>query len=184
MDEAQNTDAELMLAVAGGDREPLALLYDRLGPAVASAAARFGLAEEALEDILHDVFLEVWAHAYEYDPERGEVLTWLVVRLRSRCLDLLRQRARRTRLVGANEDRLRPREPTPPGPAAVMRSRLRSAVAALDDDLRQVVVMAYFEGATTLDIAESLGIPRGTVKSRLRRAKAALGAQLGEGGPR
>jgi len=182
MEETPKTDADLVLAIAGGDREALGALYDRLGPSLASAASRFGLASDVREDILHDLFLEVWSHAYEYDPERGNVLTWLVVRLRSRCLDHLRRRNLHAHLVTRNQERLRPRDPTPPGTAAVERSRLRSAVAQLDDDLRQVIWMAYFEGASTRDIAEALEIPRGTVKSRLSRARAALGKTLAAGG--
>lgn len=168
-----------MFAIAGGDRDALGVLYDRHASAVTSVAARFGMSREAREDLVQDVFLQLWEKAADYDPERGTVLTWLVVRIRSRCLDRLRKSKRRAELLAENQDAsLRPRELTPPGTRAVERSRLRTAVDDLDDELRQVTRMAYFDGLSTRSIAAELDIPRGTVKSRMRRAREALHAVL------
>ena len=171
---ADPSDAELITAIAAGERDALGALYDRHAATIAAVGARFGMGLEAAEDIVHDVFLDVWASAYDYDPTRGTVVAWLVVRMRSRCLDGLRKTTRRSRLLEAAEEKLRPRELTPPSVRGIERNRLRGAIAQLDEDLQEVTRLAYFDGATTREIADDLGIAQGTVKSRMRRAREAL----------
>lgn len=167
------SDNEIMLAISAGDRDALGELYERYAAAISAFGLRF-VAEDALHDIVHDVFLEAWEKACDYDPIRGTVLTWLAVRLRSRCIDRVRKANRRSELLAEHADVLRPRQMTPPGTAIVERSRLRTAVSELDDDLRDVTQLAYFEGASTAEIAKRLDLAQGTVKSRMRRARRSL----------
>ena len=168
------TDVQLMTAIAGGDSSALGELYGRYAAAVMALGRKFNLGDDTLADVVHDVFLEVWERAADFDPQRGTVLAWIAVRLRSRCLDRKRTSSRRAELLEQHGERLRPRTPTPPGAAAIERTRLREAVARLDEDLREVTTLAYFDGASTSEIAATLQIAQGTVKSRMRRAREQL----------
>ncbi|MEZ4461820.1 MAG: sigma-70 family RNA polymerase sigma factor [bacterium] len=170
----EKTDAELIQAVAAGDRAALGQLYSRHAAATAALGRQFKLGGDALSDVVHDVFMELWQKAGDFDPARGELRTWLAVRLRSRCIDRIRRESRRAALEEQHGDFLRPRVPTPPGTDVVQRNRLRAAVMALDHELREVTQRAYFDGATTFEISQSLNIPHGTGKFRIRRAREVL----------
>jgi RNA polymerase sigma-70 factor, ECF subfamily len=179
-------DAALMAAVAGGDRAALATLYDRHGAAVVALLQRI-LHDRALaEDLLHDVFLEAWHQAAGYDPQRGSVRTWLMIRARSRALDRRSKLQRDAQLAElATRDR---REPVHEAGEVVGLdgARLRRLAAGLSRELVEVIELAYFEGLSSSQIAETLCIPVGTVKSRVARALEALRAAFGtgaEGGP-
>jgi RNA polymerase sigma-70 factor, ECF subfamily len=177
-------DAGLMAAVAGGDRTALAALYDRHGGAVVALLQRM-LRDQALaEDLLHDVFLEAWHHAAAYDPQRGSVRTWLMVRARSRALDR-RDKLQRDAEVAARATRDDASQVHEVGEVVGLDgARLRRLAAGLSRELVQVIELAYFEGLSSSQIAEALHIPVGTVKSRVARALDALRAAFGaEGGP-
>lgn len=127
------------------------------------------------EDLLHDVLLEAWRAAKDFDPKRGRVRTWLAIRMRSRALDLQKS-ARVSRNAGdagleVIEDE---REQGSPDHA-----RIRSAVAALGAEHRSVVGLAYFEGLSCSEIASKIDIPIGTVKSRLAAGMQRLREGLG-----
>ena len=105
-------DARLVEAIAAGDRAALASLYDRHS-GILFAVARQLLAERAeVEDLVHDVFLEVWKQAHTYDPARANVRRWLLVRLRSRALDRLRSHAFSRRRSLENDERVAPDDPS------------------------------------------------------------------------
>lgn len=166
-------DSALMALVAAGDREALGALYGRLAPRMMAVAARTLDSLREAEDLVHDVFLEAWLHAAEYDPSRGSVRTWLLMRLRSRALDRL-GRAAIARHQGLLE------EAAPEGPAAsdVVEPSdsigLQQAVERLDADVRDVLELTYFRGLTAEALAIHLGIPVGTVRSRLARGLRSL----------
>lgn len=165
-------DARLVEAVAAGDRAALASLYDRHGP-VLVAVARQLLAERAeVEDLVHDVFLEVWRQAHTYDPKRANVRRWLLVRLRSRALDRLRSHAFSRRRPLERDDRVTSDDPS----GELDARRVASLLGQLGDDQRAVVMLAYFDGLSSSEIAADLGIPLGTVKSRMAAAMQCLRA--------
>jgi len=122
------------------------------------------------QDLLHDVFLEVWHHADEYDAARGSLRTWLLLRLRSRALDR-RGRAESTRtqsLEGSAGVEERALASAPPEPTAD-RIALRQGMEKLEPGVREVLELTYFRDLTAQAIAEHLGVPVGTVRSRLAR---------------
>jgi RNA polymerase sigma-70 factor, ECF subfamily len=176
-------DVSLMAALAAGDRQALGQLYDRQGPLLLALGLRILGDKAVAEDVLHDVFLEAWHHAREFDPTRGTVRAWLVTRMRSRCLD---RRATVTRQQRLAEDAARQQDATAPpddssGP--VDGARVRSQLGALPPDLGTVVELAYFDGLTSSEIARRLQIPIGTVKSRMARALESMRqGLLGPGG--
>jgi RNA polymerase sigma-70 factor (ECF subfamily) len=156
-------DAGLVAAIAGGDRGALASLYDRHSGVLLGLAMRIVRDRREAEDLLHDVFLEAWRSAKDFDPKRGRVRTWLAIRMRSRALDLQKS-ARVSRNAGdAGLDMMvDDREHASPDHA-----RVRAALADLGPDQRRVLELAYFEGLSCTEIAARVSIPVGTVKSRI-----------------
>ena len=156
-------DARLVAAMAEGDRNALAALYERHSGVLLGLALRVVRERREAEDLLHDVLLEAWRAAKDFDPKRGRVRTWLAIRMRSRALDL-KKSARVSRNAGdAGLDAiLDEREGKSPDHA-----RVRTALGGLTDDQRKVVELAYFEGLSCSEIAAQIAIPVGTVKSRL-----------------
>lgn len=166
-------DAALVAAIAAGDRDALARLYDTYSPLLFGLAKRMLSNAAAAEDLIHDVFLEVWLHAAEYSPERGSVPAWLTVRTRSRALDRLGKASRAARAVerAGNEQ---PESTAAMAPASVDGARVRQAAQSLPEELVAVLELAYFEGLSSSEIAARLETPIGTVKSRMARALALL----------
>jgi RNA polymerase sigma-70 factor (ECF subfamily) len=164
-----------------GDRQAFGLLYDQLAPALMAAAERILRGRRESDDLVHDVFLEAWQHIREYDPSKARFRTWLLLRLRSRALDLLaRAETRHTRL--AHNDSEMDSSVSPSQEHAVEQGALRKALEGLEEGVRNVLDQTYFEGLNAREIAERTGLPLGTVKSRLARGLGALGEALGEKG--
>jgi RNA polymerase sigma-70 factor (ECF subfamily) len=168
-------DVLLVAAMARGDREALAGLYRRHSGLLLGLAMRIVHERREAEDLLHDVLLEAWRAAKDYDPKRGRVRTWLAIRMRSRALDLMKS-ARVSRNAGdaVLEVVVDEREHASPDHA-----RVRAAVDALNPDQKAVLELAYFEGLSCSDIASRIAIPIGTVKSRLAAGMQRLREGLG-----
>lgn len=164
------TDAELLQRVARAERASLAELYDRHASAMLAAALRITGDTREAEDLLHDLFLEVWQTATHYDPGRGSVRAWLLVRTRSRALDR-RRRLRRSKLVPEDPAHELESSVTLPTPEAAL---VRSAVTRLPRELRVLLELGYYAGMSSAEIAAAVRIPIGTVKSRVARALAEL----------
>lgn len=167
-----------MARLAGGDQAALAALYDRHAPIMLGVATALLSDRADAEDVLHDVFVEAWNRAADFDAARGTVRAWLLVRLRSRCLDRLKapRRARRADLDDAGLDRQA--APATDPLLRHTRASVRTALGALSPEQRMVVALAYFHGLSTSDIAARLQIPTGTVKSRLFAAREKLAIAL------
>jgi RNA polymerase sigma-70 factor (ECF subfamily) len=177
---AAELDANDMLATAEGDREALARLYDRHAPLLLSLAQR--IVGRDAEDLVHDLFVEVWRQAGDYDPHRGSVATWLRLKTRSRALDRLRatQRARAAALDDASPESAADGAGAigPSMELAADRHALERALGELPAEQRDVLLLGYFEGLSAAEIALRIGIPAGTVKSRAAAALAKLRLQL------
>jgi RNA polymerase sigma-70 factor, ECF subfamily len=156
-------DEVLVAAVAAGDRAALATLYERHSGLLLGLALRIVRERREAEDLLHDVFLEAWRTAKDFDPKRGRVRTWLAIRMRSRALDLQKS-ARVSRNTG---DAGLDQQVDEAEPASPDHRRVRTALAELGPDQRRVLELAYFEGLSCSEIAERVAIPVGTVKSRI-----------------
>lgn len=168
-------DVALVLAMAAGEREALARLYERHAPVLLGLALKIVRERREAEDLLHDVFLEAWRHAREFDPKRGRVRTWLAIRMRSRALDQQKS-ARVSRNAGDAGLELIADEGERATPD---HARVRAVLADLGGDQRRVLELAYFEGLSCTEIAARLAIPVGTVKSRVAAALARLREAIG-----
>ena len=177
------SDVELLRAIADGDKDALGVLYHRFAARLLGVARRLLSNPEDAEDIVHDVFIEVWRRAADYDHSRGTVGAWLLVRTRSRALDRLKSPSQR-RHDSFDVDLLRDDDAFSEmnelaieswDPASYLDgAQVWTALEDLAVEQRVVVELAYFEGMTLIEVGNCLGIPEGTVKSRLSRAVAAL----------
>ena len=170
-------DLRCVRALVQGDQRALAELYDRYARLLMAVGQRILGSSREAEDLLHDVFLEAWRSAKDFDPRRGTVRAWLTMRMRSRALDRVRA-AGRAKVV-LHPDGQAPETAAPSqGEAIGDRERIRAAVAELSEDQRPVLEMTYFQGMTGPEVADALGLPLGTVKSRLSRALKQLRAAM------
>ena len=139
------------------------------------------------EDVLHDVFLEAFRHSGRFEPERGSVLSWLVVRMRSRSLDRRKSAGprRRVRETAMHDCPSSPSDQAELelGARAIDHRRLSGAIGDLEQPHAEVLALGYLEDLSCSEIGARLGIPVGTVKSRVRRALGILREKL-HGGTR
>ena len=171
-------EAAWVRAIADGDRECLGLLYDRFAPALMAVGVRILGDRREAEDVLHDVFLEVWRQAADYDETRGSVRAWLLMRMRSRSLDR-RKAAGFARVVSLDQRGDDPRGAADDPSLMPDRETVRRALADLPPEQRQVIELGYFEGLSSTEIAARIEAPVGTVKSRVAAGLGKLRATLG-----
>lgn len=171
-------DAELVLLMARGDKAALSGLYDRYAGLLLGLAIRMMGGRSEAEDLMHDVFLEAWKRAGDYDPARGTVKAWLCLRIRSRALDR-KKSPRVARAVAWDDARANETEAPAHDPFLRMeRERVRAALTTLSAEQRDVVDLCYFNGFSTAEAADQLKCPVGTVKSRLSAARDRLRVAL------
>jgi RNA polymerase sigma-70 factor (ECF subfamily) len=163
-------DKELILQVLNGDERAFSALYDRYSTRVNSLVLRILHDQMMAEETLQETFLKLWNHANQYVPERGSVLIWLLTIARRTALERLRFEAHRPALTDGDEDTSF-LESIPELETTSEEARWRSlhlAVQSLPVEQRKVIEMAYYEGMSQSEIAETLNQPLGTVKTRLR----------------
>ena len=171
----QAEDVQRLARTARGDGAALAALYDRHARGVYSIAVRVVRDEADAEDVVQEVFAQVWRQAARYDPARGSVAAWLLTMARTRAIDRLRTRmARPDQGSSAWSDDVWADRATPSiDPADALTAerdaeRVREALRELPLTQRLAIELAYFEGLTQSQIAERLEQPLGTVKTRIR----------------
>jgi len=167
---SQIADDDLLRAVSRGDESALAALYDRYRLILFGLILRILHDRQEAEDVLQEAFLQVWRRANDFDPVRGRAFTWLVTIARSRALDRLRSLGSRSRFVEADEQ-VANDEVIDTAYDLVKAEEgeiVRRALGQLPDEQRRTLLLAYFEGLTQAEIAERLGDPLGTVKTRMR----------------
>ena len=167
---AQENDVALLKAIAARDEVALAQLYDRYRAILFGLLMRILNNREEAEDVLQEVFLQVWRKAADFDENRGRPFTWLVTLGRSRGIDRLRTLAARERVAeaGAREPSEEISDAATDAFKSEQRGLVSDALAKLPDEQKRPIMLAYFEGLTQSEIATSLGAPLGTVKTRMR----------------
>ena len=172
---ASRTAADDQVAIeqmARGHQSALGELYDRHGRLIYSLALRVLRDQGDAEDVVQEVFLQVWREAARFDVTRGNVVAWLVMATRSRAIDRLRRRQARPQLAAKSE----PDNRVDAGPRADVQMEWQSRAAEVRRALetlpllqRAAVELAFFDGLTHAEIAEQLEVPLGTVKTRVRQ---------------
>jgi RNA polymerase sigma-70 factor, ECF subfamily len=170
-----DSSAALLARIAQGDREAFSRFYDTFAGLALGFIRRVLRDPAACEEVLQEVFWQIWQEAARYDPRRGSPEAWVVMRAKTRAIDRLRAIRRREKTFVAPVDDAvaasasdAPAEN--PGVAAERRGQVRSALDDLPEPQRRVVELAFFEGLTQSEIAHRLGEPLGTVKTRARLA--------------
>lgn len=163
--------AYLIGQIARQDREAFSELYDRCSSLVFSLGMRMLNARSDAEDLLQEVFVQVWRQAGNYREERGSPEAWIINIARSRAIDKIRSTRRMERSFVLTEDPARAEssetvESTVAG--AEVRVTMNSALANLPEVQRKVLELAYFDGLTQTEIAAKLSEPLGTIKTRMR----------------
>jgi RNA polymerase sigma-70 factor (ECF subfamily) len=184
----QELDKQLMVQVAQGDQLAFSALYDRLsGPLYSLGLKMLGDAAEA-EDALQEICLQIWRRAATYDATRSSVFTWAVLLTRSKIIDRLRARGRRSRIVVAStEDEDNPIVVAEASVAETTTdtigrneeaARVQTVLSKLPAEQRQAIEMAFFSELTHHQIATQIEQPLGTVKARIRRGLLRLRDEL------
>ena len=174
--QAAPADEELVAGMARGSPRAIRELYRRLSSVVYSLILRIARSEEDAEEVLVDSFHQAWAQAARYDPARATVTGWLLNIARSRAIDRRRSRRRwqeGTRSLAEAVGSFPSHPPANPEREAIRNQegdRLRRAIDDLPPDQKRALELAYFSGMSHSEIAEHLGQPLGTVKTRLRLA--------------
>jgi RNA polymerase sigma-70 factor (ECF subfamily) len=163
----------LIRRLTTGDHKALGEFYDLYAGLVNGLALRILHDRAEAEDVVQEVFVQVWRQATRFDPRRGSPEAWVCTIARSRALDRLRRRTAR------REDA----HTAPPGAVALPRSdealAVRKALEGLSPDQRRALELAYYEGLTQSEISERLREPLGTIKTRIRTAMIRLREVLG-----
>lgn len=184
--DAKNETLENLIArVMQQDELAFAALYERLSGPVYSLALQISRNVACAEEVLQDVFWQVWRQAPRFDAARGSVPAWVLTITRSRALDAARSRMRAPQTQPSAQEEIDDCLPSPDaGPqdllfAAQQGSRLKVALERLDPLRRQLVSLSFYRDLTHQEISEQTGLPLGTVKSHLRRSIASLRETLG-----
>jgi RNA polymerase sigma-70 factor (ECF subfamily) len=182
--EAAPADVLLVARCAKGDEGALAELYDLFGRAAYALALRIVRDASQAEDVVQEAFLDLWRGAARFDPSRSRPASYLLTFVHRRAVDLVRREQARPQR-GGDVDDIADRAGKDDVPAALITSEqganVRRALLDLPPPQRQVLELAYFNGLSQSEIAEHLGEPLGTVKSRTHVALSRLREVLGEG---
>jgi RNA polymerase sigma-70 factor (ECF subfamily) len=184
------SDEELIDQIAAARPQAVHLLYRRHGGLVYSIALNILKDPSSAEEVTQDVFLRVWEKAATYRAEKARVVTWVMRIARNQSIDALRRRSsRKAGEQGTWDDlsRLPDAAALDPGESAAITSRreeVRAALLDLPEDQRQALALAFFQGLTHQQVAERLGEPLGTVKTRIRDGMRKLRLALEKGGER
>lgn len=174
--------ARLIVAVGRKDREAFASLFEYFAPRVKTMLVRTGLTDQRAEDLAQDTMLAVWSKAHLFDPAGAGPSAWIYTIARNIRIDVLRREQRVQRVEGEAMQQPEVEQTLPD--AQLLSSQgeetIRFALAGLSEEQLKVVTFSFFENKPHPEIAQALGIPLGTVKSRLRLAMKRLRTLLEE----
>lgn len=184
MADVEPTDERLAARAAQGDTSAFEMLYDRHSSWVRAYSAHV-LGSDQADDTLQEVFVRMWRAAAQFDPSRGRFVHWMAAIARHHVLRQLRRQGQHVQMLAAESVQRAIVEAADPGAGADERLWRRETAAVmlralrlLPVEQRQVVVLAYFGGLSQSQIAEQLGLPLGTVKTRVRLAMRTLRSAL------
>jgi RNA polymerase sigma-70 factor (ECF subfamily) len=181
--ELKERDIELLRQIAAGDRAAFAEFYDRHSTLMFSVASRILNNPGDAEDVLQEVFVQIWEKAKNFDPKLGKVSSWVAILVRNKAIDRIRASQRRTRLAEeagmesaiANEISESANEAIHGHDKAKL---IQSAIVELPAEQRRAIELAYFSGLTQDEISKKLNEPLGTIKARIRRGLLKMRDQL------
>lgn len=165
------TEQELVSLLRNRDNKAYAYLYDNYASALYSIVLQIVSDGELANDVLQEVFVNIWRRIEQYDPGKGRLFTWMMNIARNASIDTLRSRgyqnSRKNQSIQDNVDTIQGTDVIQPGVDTI---GLRKVLEKLKDEQRVLIELAYFKGYTHEEIAELEKIPLGTVKTRIRNA--------------
>jgi RNA polymerase sigma-70 factor (ECF subfamily) len=170
-------DATLIARIRAGDEDAMAQVYDRYSQIVYSVALRVLGDTGAAEDVMQEIFMQLWRNPQSFDGNRGSLGAWLAVIARHRAIDHLRKRKPETDFedvivsVDANLENETDKN--------IFLAKVRSLLGSMPADQRKALELAFFEGLTHSEVAEKMGEPLGTIKTRIRTGLMAMRKALG-----
>jgi RNA polymerase sigma-70 factor (ECF subfamily) len=182
VDEPAASYDELLRRTARGDRQAFSTLYDQFAPRILGLVRHVLIDPAQSEEVAQEVFLEVWQSAARFDPNKGRALTWIMTMARRRAIDRVRaaQASRdRDSAAGLRDLPTAYDDVSETVELRVEHERVEVAMSKLSDSQRQAIRLAYFGGLSQSEVAEQLGIPLGTAKTRLRDGMIRLREELG-----
>ena len=175
------SDASLVARIAVGDERALQMIYERYSPLVYGLSRRVTASTAHAEEITQEVFVYLWQNPDRFDAERGTLRAFLGAVAHRRSVDEVRRNTRRVARedrIGGDATNLDMIEISDGVERSQTAERVRAAVSSLPEQQREAVLLAYFGGFTFRQVAEQLGIPEGTAKSRLRLGLSKLAVLL------
>lgn len=182
VDQERSDVAALIELTARGDAEALGKLYDGLGRKAYGLALRVVHDPGLAEDVVQDAFLSVWRSAGTFDVRRGVAQTWVLTLVHRRAVDLIRRETRRKELSVESPPEAGSESVDDMAVTRSERRRVRSALESLPETERQALELAYYGGCSQSEIADRLGVPLGTIKSRMFRGLTRLRELLTQSG--
>jgi RNA polymerase sigma-70 factor (ECF subfamily) len=183
VDDAPAVDLDALLArTATGDQVAFSSLYDATASRVLGLIRRVMIDPAQSEEVAQEVFLEIWQSAARFDPNKGRALTWMLTMAHRRAIDRIRsaQASRdRDKAVGIRDFPTAYDQVSETVEVRVEHERVEVAMGKLSEAQRQAVTLAYYGGYSQSEVADRLGIPLGTAKTRLRDAMIRLRQELG-----
>ena len=176
----QLPDDDLVLQIAAGSEAALCEVYDRFSRVIFSIARRIVRDPTEAEDVVQDVFVKLWAHAFEYRVSQGSVSTWLLTIAHRTAIDHLRRVNVRATVHLEQHELLAHPDPKPDTDLLLDRIGLAGALAVLKPQERELIELAFLEGLSHAQLVERTGLPLGTIKTRLRTGLLRLREVLGE----
>ena len=178
-----DNDVELLRSISAGDRLAFSQFYDQYSKLLFSIAFRILNDQKEAEDVLQEVFVQIWDKAGNYNPNLGKPCSWAITLTRNKAIDYIRAYQRRSKLMEQATTEMLVRTPGAATANESVRGRenvelIGSAVAELPEDQRKAIEMAFFSGLTQNEISETLQEPLGTIKARIRRGMLKLRGRL------
>ncbi len=183
LDDPSAVQRQLLRRIAAQDKLALAELYDQMAGVLFATSQRILRDSHEAEEVIQDVFAQIWNHAATFDATLGEPLHWALRIARNRSIDRLRSRQRHAQMLDQLQDLATPNPVSDPSPGGNGLAEdelvaVRAAVNGLPPDQRLALEMAFFGGLTHVEIARASNEPLGTVKARIRRGMLKLRDRL------
>lgn len=187
-EKSNHEDLHLLGLISQGDQKALAILYDKYERLIYSLTLRIVRNEDEARELQQDVFLQVWHKAALFDNERGTFVTWLVTLAHNKSINTLRSRRYKKSALEAKQDiadinhesTVDHHTPLRDAMESDERRHILSALDQIPELQRKALYLAYYEGYSQSEIAELLGEPLGTIKTRMRKGMMKLVSILGE----
>ncbi|MCB0262522.1 MAG: sigma-70 family RNA polymerase sigma factor [Calditrichaeota bacterium] len=171
------TDDELIERLKSGQSQALSVLYDRYASQLYGLSLKILQNQSLAQDVIQEVFLSIWKNAKQFDRKRGAPMAWMTILCRNRCIDILRSKDTQTKrsAFSADDEIGNPaliseveESPLHLADLSQLQNTVKTALAALPDDQRDLLELAYFQGFSQSEIAKKRELPLGTVKTRIR----------------